>query len=108
MYIYKYINISYHSGDLEVVEIMQIIDWIEYFTVQMETFGYYEKDLKCLRKFTDISEDLLSEYLVRIKTQVFIFYFYLILLIYLCIPTTSALLSTYGLTYFFLYPTLSD
>jgi hypothetical protein len=56
--------------DLAVADIMQLIFWLEYFTGQMETFGFDHTQLKCIRHFEGISEDLLSEYLDRIKTQV--------------------------------------
>jgi Exocyst complex component Sec6 len=54
-------------SDLDVVDILQMMDWLEYFTVQMEMFGYETRP--CLRMFSTYCEDLLHEYLQRIKTM---------------------------------------
>ena len=54
-----------HSGlveqpsELEVVEMLQLIDWLEYFQEQMRVFGYDESSLKCMARFPVIAEDLL-------------------------------------------------
>ena len=46
-------------SELEVVEMLQLIDWLEYFQEQMRVFGYDESSLKCMARFPVIAEDLL-------------------------------------------------
>ena len=60
----QYLIIKCHSSglveqpsELEVVDILQLIDWMEYYREQMCAFGFDE--LKCLARFTVIAEDLL-------------------------------------------------
>jgi hypothetical protein len=46
-----------------VVEILLLIDWLEYFNEQMLSFGYEPgrgpNQLQCMVRFTTIAEDLL-------------------------------------------------
>jgi hypothetical protein len=50
-------------SELEVVEILLLIDWLEYFNEQMLSFGYEPgrgpNQLQCMVRFTTIAEDLL-------------------------------------------------
>ena len=50
-------------SELEVVEILLLIDWLEYFNEQMLSFGYEPgrgpNQLQCMVRFTAIAEDLL-------------------------------------------------
>jgi hypothetical protein len=55
-------------AELEVSDIMAIVDWVEYFNMQMEQFGYGNRP-SC-ELFSRISDDILSEYLHRIKNQI--------------------------------------
>ena len=42
-----------------MVDLLQLIDWMEYYREQMCAFGFDE--LKCLARFTVIAEDLLRQ-----------------------------------------------
>lgn len=53
---------------LEVQNLMEIIDWIEYYIAQMEAYNY--GDIKSAHELKKISDELLNEYLFRIKAQV--------------------------------------
>jgi hypothetical protein len=55
-------------SSLDVADMMQIVDWIEFFDVQMDQFGYGNRP--CSGLFQQIAEDLLQEYLHRIKGQI--------------------------------------
>jgi hypothetical protein len=46
-------------SELEVVEMLQVIDWLEYYQEQMRVFGYDESSLKSMARFPVIAEDLL-------------------------------------------------
>jgi hypothetical protein len=55
-------------ANLAVGNIMEIIDWVEYYIAQMEAYEY--GDIKSVKILKKISDDLLNEYLYRIKAQV--------------------------------------
>ena len=41
------------------MEMLQVIDWLEYYQEQMRVFGYDESSLKSMARFPVIAEDLL-------------------------------------------------
>jgi hypothetical protein len=53
---------------LEVKDIMLLIDWLDYYVAQLEVFERGHRP--CAQEFLKLSEDLIHEYLFRIKSQV--------------------------------------
>jgi hypothetical protein len=53
---------------LEVKDIMLLIDWLDYYVAQLEVFERGNRP--CAKEFLKLSEDLIHEYLFRIKSQV--------------------------------------
>jgi hypothetical protein len=92
---------------LEVSELMQLIDWLEYYVHQAGVFDEEHHDQlpeqleeqqvaemrECCRVFLSIAEELMNEYLYRIKKQVWLKFgssFYVLLLnMVLCCPNTT-------------------
>ena len=54
--------------ELEVKDIMLLIDWLEYYVGQLSVFE--KGDRHCATEFLKIADDLIHEYLFRIKSQV--------------------------------------
>lgn len=55
-------------SSLDVGDVIQLIDWLEYYVGQMDIID--QSDRESVEKFTTIAEELLNEYLDRIKHQV--------------------------------------
>ena len=55
-------------SSLDVGDVIQLIDWLEYYIGQMDIID--QNDRESIEKFTTIAEELLNEYLDRIKHQV--------------------------------------
>jgi hypothetical protein len=53
---------------LEVSDMMQLIDWLEYYVAQLSIFN--ASDRPCCKQFLTVAEELILEYLQRIKSQV--------------------------------------
>lgn len=51
-------------------ELLQLVDWFEFYQIQMETYGVDLASHRSVDAFKVLSEDLMNEYLGRIKTQV--------------------------------------
>jgi hypothetical protein len=56
------------TNKMEVLDLMQMIDWLEYCVGQMMVFNAGDRPM--CAEFLRISEDLINEYLYRIKSQV--------------------------------------
>lgn len=57
-----------NPADLEVADMMQLIAWLEYYVDQVKVFGTTER--ACCQEFLRIAQDLIHDYLHRIKSQV--------------------------------------
>jgi hypothetical protein len=61
-------SFSNDMNSLEVADIIQLIDWLEYYNYQVTTFDVGIRP--CCETFISIGSDLMDEYLTRIKSQV--------------------------------------
>ena len=53
------IDLVTNPSELEVVDILQLIDWLEYYEAQMEQFGFNHSQLSSLKLFNSMGDDLL-------------------------------------------------